>query len=96
MVKEEVVRLINVNIIYPISDSPWVRPTQMVPKKGGISVVEDVKKDLVATRIAIGWRVCIDYRCLNKATRKDHFPHPFIDQLVEKLVGHKYYCFLDG
>jgi hypothetical protein len=50
----------------------------------------------VPTRIQSGWRVCIDYRKLNVATRKDHFPLPFIDQMVERLVGHEYYCFLDG
>jgi hypothetical protein len=50
----------------------------------------------VPTRIQSGWRVCIDYRKLNAATRKDHFPLPFIDQMVEHLTGHEYYCFLDG
>jgi hypothetical protein len=48
------------------------------------------------TCIQSGWRVCIDYRKLNATTRKDHFPLPFIDQMVERLAGHKYYCFLDG
>ncbi|XP_073221275.1 uncharacterized protein [Cicer arietinum] len=43
-----------------------------------------------------GWRVCIDYMRLNSATRKDHFPLPFIDQMLERLAGHEYYCFLDG
>jgi hypothetical protein len=50
----------------------------------------------VPTRIQLGWRVCIDYRKLNTATKKDHFPLPFIDQMVERLARHKYYCFLDG
>ncbi|GKE01936.1 putative nucleotidyltransferase, ribonuclease H [Tanacetum coccineum] len=40
--------------------------------------------------------MCVDYRKLNNATRKDHFPIPFIDQMLERLVGHEYYCFLDG
>jgi len=40
--------------------------------------------------------VCIDYRKLNVVTRKDHFPLPFIDQMLEMLAGHSYYCFLDG
>ncbi|GJU24710.1 reverse transcriptase domain-containing protein [Tanacetum coccineum] len=43
-----------------------------------------------------GWRVCIDYRKLNEATRKDHFPLPFMDQMLERLAGNEYYCFLDG
>ncbi|GJW53164.1 reverse transcriptase domain-containing protein [Tanacetum coccineum] len=41
-------------------------------------------------------RVCIDYRKLNDATRKDHFPLPFMDQMLERLAGNEYYCFLDG
>nr|GFB61404.1 reverse transcriptase domain-containing protein [Tanacetum cinerariifolium] len=43
----------------------------------------------------LGWRVCIDYRKLNEATRKDHFPLPFMDQMLERLAGNEYYCFLD-
>ena len=42
------------------------------------------------------WRVCIDYRRLNQDTRKDHFPLPFIDQMLERLAGKTHYCFLDG
>nr|GEY01122.1 reverse transcriptase domain-containing protein [Tanacetum cinerariifolium] len=44
----------------------------------------------------IGWRVCIDYRKLNEATHKDHFPLPFMDQMLERLARNQYYCFLDG
>ena len=54
------------------------------------------KNDLLLTRTVIGWRVCINYRKLNKATRKDHFPHPFIDQMLDRPAGYDYYCFLDG
>jgi hypothetical protein len=43
-----------------------------------------------------GWRVCIDYRKLNEATRKDHFPLPFMDQMLERLAGNEFFCFLDG
>ncbi|KAI3506429.1 hypothetical protein L1887_28787 [Cichorium endivia] len=81
---------------YPISDSEWVSPTQTMPKKSGITVVDTKDGDKVSTRPVTGWRVCIDYRKLNAATSKDHFPLPFIDQIVEKLAGQKYYCFLDG
>ncbi|GJR03464.1 reverse transcriptase domain-containing protein [Tanacetum coccineum] len=52
--------------------------------------------DLIPTRLVTGWRVCIDYRKLNEATRKDHFPLPFMDQMLERLAGNQYYCFLDG
>ncbi|GJS31250.1 reverse transcriptase domain-containing protein [Tanacetum coccineum] len=51
---------------------------------------------LIPTRLVTGWRVCIDYRKLNEATRKDHFPLPFMDQMLERLAGNEYYCFLDG
>nr|GEU72870.1 hypothetical protein VITISV_032805 [Tanacetum cinerariifolium] len=50
----------------------------------------------LTTRPVTGWRVCIDYRKLNNATSKDHSPLPFIGQIVEKLSGQKFYCFLDG
>jgi hypothetical protein len=61
-----------------------------------MKVVQNKEGELVPTRVQFGWRVCIDYRKLNTATRKDHFPLPFIDQMVERLAGHEYYCFLDG
>ncbi|KAJ8769637.1 hypothetical protein K2173_005240 [Erythroxylum novogranatense] len=73
-----------------------VSPVQVVPKKGGTTVVENEKNELIATRKVTGWRMCIDYRKLNDATRKDHFPLPFIDQMIEKLAGHDFYCALDG
>ncbi|RVW58283.1 Retrovirus-related Pol polyprotein from transposon 17.6 [Vitis vinifera] len=80
----------------PSEDSPWVSPTQVVPKKLGITVVQNDKREEVSTRLTSGWRVCIDYRKLNVVTRKDHFPLPFIDQLLERVSGHPFYCFLDG
>nr|GEY22958.1 hypothetical protein [Tanacetum cinerariifolium] len=75
---------------------PWVSPVHCVPKKGGMTVIKNDENELVPTRLVTGWRVCIDYRKLNEATRKDHFPLPFIDQMLERLVGNEYYCFLDG
>ncbi|KAI3818531.1 hypothetical protein L1987_12341 [Smallanthus sonchifolius] len=96
VVKKEVIKLLDVGQIYPISDSPWVKPVQVVPKKGGMTVVANEKNELIPTRIVTGWRVCIDYRKLNDASRKDHFPLPFIDQMLERLFGKMYYCFLDG
>ncbi|KAJ9556921.1 hypothetical protein OSB04_011535 [Centaurea solstitialis] len=83
-------------IIYPISDSPWVSPVQVVPKKGGLTVVTNDNNELVPTRTVTCWRFCIDYRKLNDATRKYHFPLPFIDQMLERLAGNDIYCFLDG
>ncbi|GKB90430.1 reverse transcriptase domain-containing protein [Tanacetum coccineum] len=96
VVKKEIVKLLDTGIICPISDSPWVSPIHCVPKKGGITVVTNKNDELVPTRTVTVWRVCIDYRKLNKATAKDHFPLPFMDQMLERLTGNKYFCFLDG
>nr|GEZ93335.1 putative reverse transcriptase domain-containing protein [Tanacetum cinerariifolium] len=96
IIKKEVEKLLDAGLIYPISDSPWVSPIHCVPKKGGITVIKNDENELVPTRLVIGWRVCIDYRKLNKATRKDHFPLSFMDQMLERLAGNEYYCFLDG
>nr|GFA99214.1 DNA-directed DNA polymerase [Tanacetum cinerariifolium] len=79
-----------------ILGSPRVSPVHCVPKKGGFTVVENEENELIPTRLVTGWRVCIDYRKLIEATRKDHFPLPFMDQMLERLAGNKYYCFLDG
>nr|GEX55697.1 reverse transcriptase domain-containing protein [Tanacetum cinerariifolium] len=96
VIKQEVIKLLNAELIYPISDSPWVSPVYCVPKKGGFTVVENEDNELILTRLVTGWRVCFDYRKLNEATRKDHFPLPFMDQMLERLAGNQYYCFLDG
>ncbi|GJV53105.1 hypothetical protein Tco_1448846 [Tanacetum coccineum] len=96
VIKKEVIKLLDAGMIYPISDSPWVSPIHCVPKKGGMTVVANEENELIPTRLVTGWRVCIDYRKLNKATRKDHFPLPFMDQMLERLAGNEFYCFLDG
>nr|GEZ91269.1 reverse transcriptase domain-containing protein [Tanacetum cinerariifolium] len=95
-IQEEVEKLLDAGLIYPIFDSPWVSPAHCVPKKGGFTVVANEENELIPTRLVTGWRVCIDYRKLNEATRKDHFPLPFMDQMLEQLAGNEYYCFLDG
>ncbi|GJU23325.1 reverse transcriptase domain-containing protein [Tanacetum coccineum] len=96
VIKKEVEKLLDAGLIYPISDSPWVSPVHCVPKKGGMTVVTNEENELVPTRLVTGWRVCIDYRKLNEATCKDHFPLPFMDQMLERLAGNEFYCFLDG
>ncbi|GJV92204.1 reverse transcriptase domain-containing protein [Tanacetum coccineum] len=96
VIKKEVIKLLDAGLIYPIFDSPWVSPVHCVPKKGGMTVVTNENNELILTRLVTGWRVCIDYRKLNDATRKDHFPLPFMDQMLERLAGNEYYCFLDG
>jgi hypothetical protein len=78
IVKDELQKLLNVGLIYPILDNEWVSPLVIVPKKNG------------------KWRVCVDYRSLNKATQKDHFSLSFIDQVLDNLAGKRYFSFLDG
>ncbi|WZY72287.1 hypothetical protein YC2023_004527 [Brassica napus] len=96
VVKKEIIKLLDAGVIYPISDSKWVSPVHVVPKKGGITVVKNENDELIPTRTITGHQMCIDYRKLNAATRKDHFPLPFIGQMLERLANHQYYCFLDG
>ena len=96
VVKKEIIKWLDAGVIYPISDSSWVSPIQCVPKKGGVTVVPNENNELIPTRTVTGWRVCMDYRKLNMATRKDHFPLPFIDQMLDRLAGKEFYCFLDG
>jgi hypothetical protein len=96
VVRTEVIKLLDAGIIYPISDSKWMSPIHVVPKRAGLTIVKNKDNELVPTRIQSSWRVCTDYCRLNTANRKDHFSLPFIDQMVERLAGHEYYCFLDG
>ena len=76
--------------------SEWVSPVQVVPKKGGMTVVKNKKNKLIPQRTITRWRMCIDYRKLNKATKKDHFSLPFFDEMLERLANHSFFCFLDG
>ena len=96
VVRKEVLKWLDTGVIYPISDSAWVNPVQVVPKKGGTTVIRTENNILLPSRTFTGWRICIDYRKLNKATRKYHFPLPFLDLMLDRLAGHEYYCFLDG
>ena len=96
VVRTEILKLLEAGIIYPIADSIWVGPVRCVPKNGGIIVVPNDKNELIPQRIVTGYRMVIDYRKLNKATRKDHYPLPFIDQMLERLFKHTHFCFLYG
>jgi hypothetical protein len=73
-----------------------VSPIQVVPKKAGLTIIKTESGETIPTRIANSWRVCIDYHKLNIVTKKDHFPLPFIDQILERLAGNRFFCFLDG
>ncbi|XP_068344140.1 uncharacterized protein [Pyrus communis] len=84
VVKKEVIKLLDVGIIYPISDSKWMSPVQVVSKRSRVIVVKNEASELAPTRVQNGWRVCTDYRKINSTTRKDHFPVPFIDQMLER------------
>ncbi|RDX99950.1 Retrovirus-related Pol polyprotein from transposon 17.6, partial [Mucuna pruriens] len=68
--------------------SRWVSLVQVVPKKSKMTIIKNQQDEMVPAKIQNNWQVCIDYRKLNQATRKDHFPLPFIDQVLEKLVGY--------
>ncbi|GKF08714.1 reverse transcriptase domain-containing protein [Tanacetum coccineum] len=70
-----------------------IRGSQTVTTK---EIISNDENELIPTRLVIGWRVCIDYLKLNEATRKDQFPLPFMDQMLERLAGNDYYCLLDG
>ena len=96
VVRKEVLKWLNADFIYAISNSPWVSPVHVVPKKGGFTVIINEKNKLIPTRTVTGWRVCINYRKLNTATKKDHYPLPFIDPMLDRLVEHSHYYFLDG
>ena len=83
MVKEDIDRLLEAGFIYPVVNSEWVSPIVVVPKKVGA----DGK-----TKI----RVCQDFRKLNASTKKDYFPIPFTDIILDHVSEHECYSFLDG
>lgn len=76
---KEILKLLDLGIIYLIFDCQWVGSVCVVPKKSDTQVVENEQKELIAIQLEIRWRVCIHYKKLNKVTHKDHFPLPFID-----------------
>jgi hypothetical protein len=96
VVRKEVLKLLHARIIYPDPHSEWVSPVQVKPNKGGMTVVENEKNELIPQCIITGWWMCIDYQKLNKATKKDHFSLPFINEMLEWLAKHSFFCFLDG
>ena len=94
-VKEENLKWLNVEIIYPIFDSQWVSLVHVVRKKARVTNTTNEKGEEIQKCPPTKWRVCIDYLKLNFATKKDHFPLPFIDQILDRLAGSSYFCFLD-
>ncbi|XP_015164448.1 RNA-directed DNA polymerase homolog [Solanum tuberosum] len=59
-------------------------------------VVPNEKGELIPMRPITDWRVCMDYRKLNSWIEKDHFPMSFTGQMLNRLAGCGWYCFLDG
>ena len=96
VVRNEILKLLEAGIIYHVADSQWVSPVHCVPKKGGITIVPNDKDELIPKRIVTGYRMVIDFHKLNIATKKDHYPLPFIDQMLERSSKHAHFCFLDG
>jgi hypothetical protein len=96
VVKEEVLKQLKAGVIYPVSNSEWVIPVQLVLKQGGMTIVCNEKNELIPQRTTTGWHMCIDYRKLDKATWKDNFPLPFTDEMLERLANHSFFCTLYG
>jgi hypothetical protein len=96
VVRNEVLKLLDAGIIYPIADSRWVSPMHCAPKKGGITIVPNENNELIPQRVVVGCRMCIEFRKVNKRTKKDHYPLPFIDQMLERLSKKTHFCFIDG
>jgi predicted DNA-binding transcriptional regulator len=95
VVKKKVLKLLKAGVIYHISDSEWVGPVQVVLKKGGMAIIRIEKNELILQWTVTGWRMCIDYCKLNKATQKDHSLLPLIYEMLERLANHSF-CYLDG
>ncbi|KAK1627123.1 hypothetical protein QYE76_001438 [Lolium multiflorum] len=96
VVRNEVLKLLEAGIIYPIADSRWVSPVHCVPKKGGMNVVPNDNDELIPQRIVVGYRMCIDFRKVNKVTKKDHYPLPFIDQMLERCMSAIFHGFCES
>nr|GEX25753.1 reverse transcriptase domain-containing protein [Tanacetum cinerariifolium] len=73
VIKKEVIKLLDDGLIYPISDSPWVSPVHCVPKKGGMTVVENEDNELIPTRLVTGWRETMEVFMDDFSVFKDSF-----------------------
>ncbi len=96
VIKKEILKLLDARVIYLISNSKWVSLVHVIPKKGGMTIIKNQNNELIPTRTVTDWRMCIDYRKFNSATRKDHFPFWFIKQMLERLAKHLNFYYLNG
>ena len=96
VVRKEVIRLLDVGIIYPISDSKWVSSAHCIPRLGGLDASMNEDGELVPIRPIVGYHMCIDFRILNRETQENHKSIPFMDRGLERLSNNSYFCFLDG
>ena len=94
IVKKEIIKWLEAGVIYPIPENSWVCPIQCMPKNGGITEVPNKRNEFVPMQQVTAWRVYMDYRKLNVGTEKNHFPMPFVDQMLDRLVGKGWYYFL--
>jgi hypothetical protein len=96
VVRKEVVCVLDASIIYPISDSKCVDPVHCIPKQhGGVIIVQN-DDEVFPTIMKTKYKMCVDFRKLNKETIKDHQLLPFMEQILDILVPHSYYCSLDA
>ena len=86
VVRLEIIKWLDAGIIFLISDGVWISPIHVVPKKDGTTIIKEKNNELIPSRPVVGWRLCIDYRKLNAVPRKEHFPLPFLDQLLECIL----------
>ncbi|GJY20201.1 reverse transcriptase domain-containing protein [Tanacetum coccineum] len=77
VVKNEIVKVLDFRLIYPISDSSWVSSIHMVPKKGGMIVVLNDNNELIPSRTITGWRVILPNSDRTRRARKDTFTCPY-------------------
>ncbi|XP_049381355.1 uncharacterized protein LOC125845910 [Solanum stenotomum] len=96
VMRKKVINWLDAWVVYPILDSKWVSSVQCVPKKEGMMVVTNEKNELIPIRTVIGWHICMDYMKINDATRNDHYPVSFIEQMLDRLAGQEYYFFRDS
>jgi hypothetical protein len=78
VVRKEVVLLLDLGIIYQISDSKWVSPAHGIPKHSELTIIRN-KDELIPTRVISRYKMCVDYRKLNKDTIKDYKPLPTME-----------------